>query len=120
MIPVFLLLKSMCIVFACFSTEFKPELCSMFILIYIAWKDKWGYLETVIGNARGVTQKQSYLTCKIKKCREGRSIASNLRCAIKTSFICFVFFFLIAFCLKELSYSAAQELEKDTAYGVCT
>lgn len=31
------------------------------------WKDKWGYLETVIGNAGGIIQKQSYLICKIKK-----------------------------------------------------
>lgn len=39
----------------------------MLKLIHILWKDKWGYLETVIANTGGIIHKQSYLICEIKQ-----------------------------------------------------
>lgn len=39
----------------------------MLVLTHITWKDKWGYLEAVIGNTGGIIHEQSYLICKIKQ-----------------------------------------------------
>lgn len=43
---VFILLRNMCIVFVCFTTEFKLELHRMLKLTYVIWKGKGGDLET--------------------------------------------------------------------------